>query len=199
MSNNLTKAQLTDYSNRLPRIKQRGPFWCIPASIENMLKYAGIKNLSQEERVIRYTRKHGKNSLIIPYGSQVLTLDPSGMNDPDILKFAINAALAQANFDVFKSIVEDAGVLNSSNSELEFVHGLPDQTAYVNKVKDHIASQEPVLVASTNTDGSSHIRVVLAFDSDEFTFYDPALDQILTEPYNSFRFNDDMLVLKKRR
>lgn len=199
MGNHPLQAQLSEYSTRMPRIPQSGPFWCIPASVENVLKYIGINNLSQEQMVVRYAKKYGKKSLIIPHGSQALTVDPSGLSDQDILRFARHAALSQANFDVFKSIVEESGVLNSSMWELIFVNGLSDQAAYADKLKQHIAGQEPVMIASTNPDGSSHIRVVLAYDSSQLTFYDPAVDEIQSLPYSGFKFNDDMLILKRKQ
>ena len=42
--------------NKFPRVKQSTPDWCIPASIENVMKYYG-ENVSQVDIVIDYIQK----------------------------------------------------------------------------------------------------------------------------------------------
>lgn len=80
---------LTDWKTRFPKIPQGGPFWCIPASIENMLRYAGFSALSQQDLVLGYCRRFGEDALLkivshTPF--QAAPVSIRGLNDAAIIQ-----------------------------------------------------------------------------------------------------------------
>jgi hypothetical protein len=90
---------LTDWNTRFPRIPQRGPFWCIPASIENMLRYVGFSSISQEDLVLGYCHRFREDALLEIVSYQPLEFAPvslRGLDDADIVRLAQHAHLSMA-------------------------------------------------------------------------------------------------------
>ena len=190
------KAELENYQSRLPSIKQKGPYWCIPASIENMLKYFGIHNINQEELVLLYCRHFGNDSLVFIQNKKPYTLKIDGMDDARLIESATSMILRHANFGTFKDAVYASGNFDTSKYELLHITDIQNEIDYLELLKTSISSQEPVLIASTNDDGNSHIRVALAYDTNNIILYDPAFGRLLEVSTSDIKFNSDMLVLK---
>jgi len=190
-------AELKNYNELLPKIRQKGPYWCIPASIENMLKYVGISDISQEELVLNYCQKFANDALILRQGNKYFQVKIDSLTDEEIIDLAIKSALKHANFGTFKEAVEKSSNYDSTKYELLHIINITESDEYLKILRESIVLQRPVLIATTNTDGNSHIRVVCSYDSSHLTLYDPALDKILVVQNSSFKFNSDILILRK--
>lgn len=182
------RASIPDYDSRFPKITQEGAFWCIPASIENMLKFVGINSLSQTDIMIAYGRKFQSDAL----SNQKTGLKSNvSWNDNEFLIEARSAQLKHTSFGNFKTIVEESDILRHHDYEFEIVYG---NGSMLSNVKMTISNGNLAAISFR-----SHVGVVLEFDNDVITYYDPwpNIDNFETKKAHKIQFNNDLLVLRK--
>ncbi len=188
---------LPNHQTKFPMINQKGQFWCIPACIESMIKYLGITNLTQEEMVLDYCKKYGNNALVKYQGNQRIKIPIDGLNDVQLIQLAYNSALCNASFFNFKDIIENR--TRGTGLIIEFKDGIKDATEYLGLIRNYMFIGQPVLIASTNPNGSSHIRVVLEDKTDSLVLFDPALkeENVKEIRITDIKFNHDLLTAKR--
>jgi hypothetical protein len=194
-----TIGELPDYLNKLPKIPQHGMDWCIPASIENMLKYAGIHSLSQEVLVEMYCRKFSDDGLIKKVNGVYYAINIPAISDKvQLLEIASKTIFHRANFRVFKEIVESTSELQGTGWKLDFDDSLTDQDNYYNRIMETIDNGFPSLIAAKNLDGNTHIRVALAYSPGQIKVFDPDPTKLIVDEHIAqLKFNNDILVLMK--
>jgi hypothetical protein len=192
---------LTDWNIRFPKISQHGPFWCIPASIENMLRYSGFTAISQEDLVLGYCRRFGEDALLRIVSGPPLRAAPvslQGLDDVGVIRLAQPCAFKHGNFETFAEPAKQNAAFKQAKFSLIFIGNIQSKDDYFQKMTDAIKSDCPVLISVNNGDGTFHIQSVVEVEADKFNAYDPALNKI--EQYNLANcvFSHDVLVLKKQ-
>jgi len=177
-----TSAILTNAAVVQPGIPQHGTFWCIPASIENMLHCVGCTNLSQEDLVEAFIRTQMSGGSV-------------QASRQTVLEHFRSRPLPGAHFGSFTSIVERklAGSLPSRELSHE---GNLTTADYLLKIKTHIANDEPVLISARSGGNLCHITVVFGYNGDVINTYDPGQDLMLDLHVSNYTFEQDMLILK---
>lgn len=191
---------LTDWKARFPKISQHGPFWCIPASIENMLRYAGLGGVSQEDLVLGYCQKYGEEALleIDPNNPQIcLPVSLKGLGALQIIQRARQCAFRHGNFETFAEPAKQKAGFKKANLALDFIGAIKTKASYFDAVTSAVKADRPVLISVKNPDGTCHIKPVLEVDADTFTAYDPALNTIETFNVANCVFSNDVLVLRR--
>jgi hypothetical protein len=191
---------LTDWKTRFPRIPQRGPFWCIPASIENMLRYAGLSVLSQEDLILGYCRKFGQDALLNIVSTaplQALPASIQGLSDVQILRLAKRCAFRHGNFETFADPARQNVAFQNAKLSLDFIGSIKTKGDYCAAMTEAVKGDCPVLISVDNGNRTFHIQAVVEIHADKFTAYDPALNRL--EQYNLANcvFSNDVLVLKR--
>jgi hypothetical protein len=191
---------LTDWKTRFPKIPQRGPFWCIPASIENMLRYAGFTAISQEDLVLGYCRRFGEDSISAVVSYPPLRTAPVSIRNLGgvaIINLARRCCFNHGNFETFAEPATQNVAFKQAKFSLKFTGNIQTKRDYFQKMTDAVMADCPVLISVNNGDGTFHIQSVIEVEADKFKAYDPALDRI--EEYNLANcvFSHDVLVLKK--
>ena len=189
------QTELPDYRDRFKGHRQKGKFWCIPATISSMLTYFEIE-LSQADLVLKHCKETGDKALLAsPTDHQTTSL--AGMSDEQILRTAEASVLNGANFGVFSGLASRAVGLERHGVEFR-VQGAPEATGYIDAVAEHIRSGSPVGVSWQNPDDTSHVGVALAADGIHLHCYDPAEDR--TNPMRlETKWNGDFLVLESKK
>lgn len=194
-------SSLTDWQTRFPKIPQQGPFWCIPASVENLLKFAGLNSISQADMVLGYCKSFWDDALLqivpeVPPRGVPVAL--RGRNDCEIMSLAQNCALRHANFQSISAVAEAHPEFQKSALSFKFIGNISDKAAYVSAIRGAMAEDEPALISLNNGNGTFHITAVLAIDGDELTIYDPARNGVFTGNVSNCTFSNDILVLGQK-
>jgi hypothetical protein len=190
---------LADWKTRFPRIRQRADFWCIPASIENMLQYSGFKGLTQEDLILGYCRKYGQDGLtrIIPGDpARFLRISTLGMSDKDVMQLAKQCAFTHGNFETFAEPARQNAAFQKARLSLDFKGSLRT-TDYFAAVTEAVKANCPVLISVKSGNQMFHIQSVVEVEVDKFKAYDPALDRVEDFNLANCSFSDDVLVLKR--
>ena len=180
-----TAAELSGKSRLLPGVPQHGTFWCIPASIENMLRTVGIQGITQEDLIEEYVLVHMSRANS-PQAPRAVVLE----------RFRCQP-IPGACFGSFKTVAERILAGKLGDWEFYLDDGV-DPSEYAQKVKDFIAADSPVLISAENPSGGSHITVVYKYDGDMLYSYDSGLGQESIISAKSYTFRSDILVLQRR-
>ena len=192
-------ATLTDWSKRFPKIAQRADFWCIPASIENVLCYRGISTITQEDLILGYCKKFGNDALLSIVSRNPLqgaSLRLEALCDVEILQIAKHSMFRHGNFETFAEPVKDNADFKASNLILEFIGNISSKDNYFKAMTDAIESDFPILISVNNGNGTFHIQSVLEVSGSNFRAYDPALNKVESYDIANCVFSNDLLVLK---
>ena len=190
---------LTNWKTRFPKIPQKAGFWCIPASIENMLRYRGVTAISQEDLILGYCQKFGDDALL-----RIVSLNPmqtvpapiKGLADADIIRLATQCAFQHGNFETFAEPARKNAAFINAKLLLDFTGDIKTKGDYFAIMTAAVTADYPILVSVNNGNGTFHIQSVVEVENDKFRAYDPALNRI--EQYNLANcvFSHDVLVLK---
>jgi len=186
---------LSNFETKLPKIQQKGKYWCIPASIENMLRFVGINGITQEDLVILYCNKFHNEALKDPSTLSPICL--SSINKKEIIKIAHLSVFTNGNFNTFKILLEEEYPEYFKEWNLKFKNKIYGKNDYYSWIKKYIYSQDPVLISFQNLNGDFHICMVLGYSYQTIKFYDPALNQIISMNIENLKFSDDLLALVK--
>ena len=169
-------------SHILPRIRQRGTYWCIPAGIENMLRCVDYNDLTQEDLVIGVVRPLGNTN----------------ESDPEILERFRCERLPNATFQTFRVVAEHLMKTSLSNWKFELKDKVNERLEYVRYIKEAIAADEPILISVKNPTGEDwHITMVYEYNGDVLSWYDLAQDTNVNRDASRCSFSADILVLRK--
>lgn len=190
---------LSDWKNRFPKIPQRAPAWCIPASIENMLRYCSVTNITQEDLILGYCRKHGDDALLKIVSLHPLQAVPAPinrLNDADIIKLAAQCVFKHGNFETFAEPARQHAAFPKEKLSLDFKGSIKVRADYFAAMTNAVKAGHPVLISVDNGDGTFHIQSVLEVEADKFRAYDPALNRVEQYDLAKCTFSNDVLVLK---
>jgi len=191
---------LTDWKNRFPKIPQRADFWCIPASIENMLRYCGFQALTQEDLILGYCRKFGDDALLKVIWHNPLRLVPApikGMNDAAILELAKQCGFRHGNFQTFAEPVEQNTAFQNEKLSLQFIGNISSKADYIAAMTKAVKSDCPILISVNNGNQTFHIQSLLEIGPDDFKAHDLALKRIEEYKLANCVFSNDVLVLTR--
>ena len=190
---------LPDWEKRFPKIPQHGPFWCIPASIENILRYSGFDALTQEDLILGYCRRFGEDGLlkIVSHAPpQAVPVSIRGLSDGAILQLAKQCAFRHGNFETFAEPVQKNGAFQKAKLSLNYIGSIPAKSDYFTGMTNAIKANCPVLISVDNLNKTAHIQAVVEVQPDRFKAYDPALHKIAEYSLANCVFGPDLLVLK---
>lgn len=190
---------LTDWKTRFPKIPQRAGFWCIPASIENMLRYCGIANITQEDLILRYCYKHGDDALLKIVSFNPIRAVPApikGLKNDEIIKLAAHCGFRHGNFETFAEPARKHAAFPKAKLSLDFRGNINSKADYFSAMTDAVKADCPVLISVNNGNGTFHIQSVVEVEVDKFRAYDPALDRVEQYELAKCTFSNDVLVLK---
>jgi hypothetical protein len=164
---------LKDWQSRLPRIRQAGRWWCIPASLEIMARYLGFEQFGQYRLVLDYCRRFGNDALLYPseQGPRQVLID--GVPDGELIEIAKMCALKHANFDTFSPPLRDDPGFVGGGYLIEHAGGMTRQE-HIAKIVDAMARNWPVLLSAKNSDGGYHICPIVEAAHTNMRVYDPA-------------------------
>ncbi len=190
---------LTNWKARFPKIPQRADFWCIPASIENMLRYSGFNAISQEDLILGYCRKYGEDALlkIISYTPfQAVPASTRGLDDEEIVQLAKQCAFRHGNFETFAEPARLNANFQKAKLSLDFIGSIATKSDYFATMTNAVKDNFPILISVNNGNQTFHIQSVVEIEADKFKAYDPALNRIEEYSLANCVFSNDVLVLK---
>lgn len=182
--------EISHKANLLPGVPQHGDWWCIPASIENMLRFVGYNKLTQEELIFEYIR-HFPRPLSLSNGADLRIFPQSQM-----LRALQHTPLPDANFNSFSKVARLLLQHQLPEWDFRWINNVTNEASYIHHLKESISSDSPTLI-SVGTQGAWHIVVVFAFTDDIIEAYDPATNTVLSKSTNQFQFSNDLLVLER--
>jgi hypothetical protein len=183
---------LDDFERKFPRIPQHAWCWCIPACIENVLKFIGFSEIDQELLVLEYCEEY-KNESLLTTSRQPIAIQ--GRTKDSILDLARQCVLKNASFGSFKACTEKLCHNWGYTINFDLSMGIHAQQDYLDKARSFIQEQSPVLISANNLDGTYHISVVVGFEDEKLYFFDPALNDFRLHGLDSLVFSSDMLRL----
>jgi hypothetical protein len=175
-------------------VTQRAVNWCIPASIENFLRYVGIEDVTQEKIIVAYCRMYGEKSL----GAWARGNPPASvkaLSDEAILAAAKPDFFTNGNFNTFSRAAAAVANVKSRGYEFEFVPQTP-QTRFMEKLKQAIVDDSPVLMAFQVGRRAYHIVMVIGYDERGVQVFDPANGKRGTVVFSKFSQTHDGLILR---
>jgi hypothetical protein len=171
-------------------VRQEGPFWCIPACFENLLRAGGLREAPQADIVAEYCRQQSSNALGTREHPIALPLDPA-----DALALARHVPLKEANFAVLKDVVEALWDLDDIGARLELQDSLDQQSAYIDALKASVDDGSARIMCASNGLGGWHVGVFFGYAGDVVEFFDPATGQVEKRGFAQLGFSDDLVQL----
>ncbi|MFN8179095.1 MAG: hypothetical protein U0167_14285 [bacterium] len=162
---------------------QHGTYWCIPASIENMLRCVGCHALSQEDLVEAFIRAHVGGGFA--QAARHIVLE----------NFRC-APLPGAFFGSFKTVAERLLGTNLRDRTIVHLNGLA-RDEYLRETKSRISTDEPVLISARSGPATCHITVVFAYEGDVLSTCDPALGRAIALDAAQIQFEPDLLTFER--
>jgi hypothetical protein len=178
-------------------VTQRAVNWCIPASIENCLRYYGINDVSQEKIIVAFCRMYGGNSL----GAWARAAQPVSvrdLSDEQILAAAKPDFFTNGNFNTFARAAASAADLRKHGLEFEFVPPTKFEL-FMEKLRGAIDNDCPVLMAFQVGRRAYHIVLILGYDERGVLAFNPASGKTGTIVFSKFSPSHDGLILKPIR
>lgn len=175
-------------------VTQRAVNWCIPASIENFLRYVGIEDVTQEKIIVSYCRMYGDKSL----GAWARGNPPASvkaLSDEAILTAAKPDFFTNGNFNTFSRAAAAVADVKSRGYEFEFVPPTP-QARFMEKLKQAIVDDSPALMAFQVGRRAYHIVMVIGYDERGVQVFDPANGKRGTVVFSKFSASHDGLILR---
>lgn len=172
-------------------VPQHGTNWCIPASIENLLRSEGIVDITQEDLIYDFLLQNvrtGKSDT-----GQIIQL--SSLPRFAVLEMVRCPAIPNANFQTFAPITNAILLRRGHQLKLVYTEGIASQADYFSKVEGILALDKPVLISAKNPSGY-HITVVYQSDGTNLSSYDPGQAQHVTLAKTQFEFSHDLLYVQ---
>lgn len=170
-------------------IPQHGTNWCIPASIENLLRSEQITNLTQEEIIHQYLLQNAPIQSLVGGGQ----LDLRTLQRSEVLELFRCPTLPNASFQTFAPIVN--GILAKSGTPIRLSYKdniLP--VDYVKEVDQILSNDKAVLISAGHARGW-HITIVYEWDGTRLWSYDPGRDTHIDDSAVSYNFSHDILFI----
>jgi hypothetical protein len=174
-------------------IPQHGTYWCIPASIENLLRSESILDISQEDliyqfliRNVRTAQANGQNVLL------------SSLPRYAVLEAWRCQSINNASFQTFAPITNNKLIHKGIQKQLTYIEGITSQDDYFSKIESILVSDKPVLISAKNQSGW-HITVVYQSDGTNLWSYDPGQGQHVQMSKANYEFSHDLLYIQYYR
>jgi len=178
-------------SNSTIGIPQHGTYWCIPASIENLLRAEGITDITQEDLTYEYLLSLNMKITI----NTSATVPLSSLQKHQVLKYFRCKPIPKASFQTFRPVANT--VLNRKRNSIQLtdITGIKSSTDYVKHLKILLSQNKPVLMSAEHASGW-HIIIVYEIDATTISSYDPGQNKHLVEPIDSYKFSYDVLYIQ---
>jgi hypothetical protein len=172
-------------------VPQHGTYWCIPASIENLLRSEGITNITQEQIVYAFLLIHGPrtgifNGVPTPIASAPKYAILEGFRCPE---------LPNASFQTFAPVTNSLLQKLGHSIRLDYKENIASNADYVKEILDVLGHDKPVLI-SAKSSGAWHITIVYDCDGTNIRSYDPGQDEHIPEIVSHYTFSHDLLFVK---
>lgn len=168
----------------LPRIRQHGTDWCIPAGIENMLRCIGYNKLTQEDLILNVVRSRENIS--------------NNKSDHEILEYYRCKPLPNATFHTFRDVAERRIGNSLAGWKFEVMEDKSsDKAKYLSDIKKAISADEPILISYRNERGNYHTNMVYEYNDSVLSLYDPGEHMDVQRNAFEYAFSEDLLVLHR--
>lgn len=178
----------TKFSTSTLGIPQHGTNWCIPASIENLLRSEKIFDLTQEDLVYEF--------LIQTAYAQKLnngqSIDLRNLQRFEVLEYFRCLPLPNVSFKSLSLIVNSILTKKGNYLQLSFISNIQLSKDYIQKVETILQKDKPVLISAGHSAGW-HITIVYQCDGTNLWSYDPGRDKHIVEPISNYKFSHDIL------
>lgn len=168
-------------------ISQHGTNWCIPASIENLLRAEKIMDITQEDLIHEFLLSKNP-SLTDPNGGQVQL---SSLERFQALEIFRCRALLDINFQLMVPVTNKVLSSKGYSVKLTEINNIKSGN-YVSEMENVLNQDKPVLM-SAQTSNAWHITIVYEISNKEILSYDPGRDQHLKVAVASYTFSHDIL------
>ena len=180
----------TKFNSSTNGVSQNGSHWCIPASIENLLRAEGVNSISQEDLIYEFFVRNVKD---LQSNNGVVSV--SSIPKDTLLAAFRNKPIPGASFQTFAPVANAMLKAGNHSIELDYVDNINDQSVYVEKLVSIIEQDKPVLIAAQSP-GGFHITICYECDGTSIKSYDPEQDLHLTDKVSNYKFSHDMLFIK---
>lgn len=170
-------------------VPQHGTNWCIPASIENLLKSEGCHKLTQEDIIYEFLLQTAPIQKL----SNGQEIDLRLQQRFQVLELFRCPPLPDASFQTFAPIVNT--LLNNAGVSLTLksIDNISSND-YVKEVEGILSLDKAVLISAGHASGW-HITVVYESNGNKILSYDPGKDSHLDMPVSSYSFSHDLLYI----
>jgi len=100
-------------------VPQHGKYWCIPATIENILKSENINNVSQEDIIVEHIRESG-----LKFSNNGVEEKSRELIAQDIIDYYREEELHEANFETFAKSTNRILIKIGESKRLTFDGGI---------------------------------------------------------------------------
>ena len=174
-------------------IPQKGMYWCVPASIENLLRTEGINDITQEDIIYEYLVLHfGNHSVDHPTKGISLLKD---IDKNEMMNIFRQLPLQDISFQKLTSIVNNLIVSRGYNKSVTFIDGIKNNDEYVSHIKNTLIKDKAVLISASNNNGGWHIIITHQIDDEYLWSYDPASSQHIKVKISDYTFSHDILFI----
>lgn len=172
-------------------VPQHGTNWCIPASIENLLRAEGVTDITQEDLLYEYLL-----SLKLNINSQSgATVPLSSLQRYQALELFRCAPIPNISFQSLGPIGNTVLTQKGKSTRLKDISDIKTSPDYVNHLNNQLSQNKPVLMSAGHASGW-HITIVYQIDPTTIWSYDPGQDRHLAEPITSYAFSHDVLFVQ---
>jgi hypothetical protein len=172
-------------------ILQHGTYWCVPASIENLLRAEGVDNIRQEDLIYEHLLVL---NIDVPLGTGG-AVPVSSLQRHQVLEYFKCQPIPDATFQSFGATANIILARNGSSIKLTDIHDIQSSGEYVKHMKEVLCRNKPVLMSVRYASGW-HITVVYKIDGTKIWSYDPEQDKHLAEPIANYNFSHDVLYVQ---
>lgn len=169
-------------------IPQHGTNWCIPASIENLLRSEGIIDITQEDLLYEHILSLNLSGTTNAGGNVAL----NSLQRHQVIEMFRCPPIPNATFQSFGPITNSILNRNGISLKLTDIPGIKTQADYVKHLNALLSQDKPVLMSAGHASGW-HITIVYQIDPTDLWSYDPGQDKHLVEPISSYKFSHDVL------
>jgi hypothetical protein len=177
--------EIADARNSFPKVRQRGDGWCIPACFEVLCHHATLCSPTQEDMVLEYHKRFGKDGYVDVRARQLVQLANPTIND-----LRGPYVLPKGDFVSFTSITND---LLPTGSALRFVHPADCSTKFTDYLVESVASGRSAIIVVCPPKADCHALVLVGFDGTTVDVYDPQYGGFHSFPVG--QFNSDCVIL----
>ena len=172
-------------------VPQHGTFWCIPASIENLLRSEALTDITQEVLIHQYLVQNVRTGK----SATGQTVQLSSLPKFAVLESCRCQPIPDASFQTFAPITNAILAKLGVPQKLAYTDGITTQDDYFSKVEGILRLDKPVLISAKNQAGW-HITVVYQSDGTTLWSYDPGEDRHVTLAKSEYEFSHDLLYVQ---